>query len=256
MNTSVPELRIACVEYYNTLPFIYGLEHLLTSEVTYQLNLAPPAACTELYASGKVDVALVPVGGLDRLTPDYRILPHTCIGCDGAVDTVAILSQCPIEEITSLHLDPHSNTSNKLVQILCKEHWNIAPQFPQGVTSYDQESLLAIGDKVFDLESNYSYKYDLGEVWKAYSGLPFVFAVWIVRNHIPISESDHLGRAYLRALDYPDRWIPDGISISRERLNTYLTKNIVFRFDDYLREGLHLFQNLSKKTLTTWTSTS
>ena len=107
------KLNIACVEYYNTLPFLLGLSHHLDTSVEYDLYLAPPSQCTHLYRSGQADIALVPVGGLDTLPNDYRILDQTCIGCNGAVDTVAILSQVPITQVTDLYLDPHSNRRRK-----------------------------------------------------------------------------------------------------------------------------------------------
>ena len=245
MSQKQPNLNIACVEYYNTLPFIYALDELVSS-IHFDLKLGPPSLCTQMYLNGDVDIALVPVGGLNRLPEDYRILEKTCIGCNGAVDTVAILSNVPIYEVSDVYLDPHSNTSNKLVKILCSEHWNITPSYHTKQSTYDQETLLAIGDKVFDLESKYRYKYDLGKAWKEMTGLPFVFAVWIARNTVLEGDSAILEDAFAEALNHSNKWIPDDVALSKERLLDYLTKNIVFQFDDSLREGLHLFNKLYK----------
>ncbi len=239
-------LNIACVEYYNTLPFIYGLDNLIPSTINFKLKLGPPSLCTQMYLNAEVDVALVPIGGLNTLPQDYRILENTCIGCNGAVDTVAILSNVPISQVSDLYLDPHSNTSNKLVKVLCDKHWNINPLYHTQQSTYDQESLLAIGDKVFDLESKYQYKYDLGEAWKEMTGLAFVFAVWIARETVLDSNLKILEDAFAEALNHSDKWIPDEVTLSKHRLRQYLTKNIVFQFDDSLREGLHLFNKLIK----------
>ena len=245
MSQEHPKLNIACVEYYNTLPFIYGLDELVPPTIHFDLKLGPPSLCTQMYLNGEVDMALVPVGGLDRLHNDYRILNKTCIGCNGAVDTVAILSDVPITDVTNLYLDPHSNTSNRLVKILCKDYWRIAPTYRTEQSTYDQESLLAIGDKVFDLESSYRYKYDLGATWKMMTGLPFVFAVWIARDTVQEEHSSIIEGAFAEALNHSDKWIPEDVILSKDRLLKYLTKNIVFHFDDSLREGLHLFNELN-----------
>lgn len=254
MNSTIQNVKIACVEYNNTLPFLYGLKYILNTEVRFDLHLAPPSKCIDLYRENRVDIALVPIGGLTTLKDNYHIMQHICIGCNGAVDTVAILSQTPIHTITSLYLDPHSNTSNLLAKVLCQNYWNIEPQYHLGDTDYTQSSILAIGDKVLDLESNYAYKYDLGAVWKEYSGLPFVFAVWIVRKSIPQCIASKIEQSFVDALRYPEKWIPSDVQIEKDRLHHYLTENIVYRFDNSMREGLNLYNSLTQKIHSEWIS--
>lgn len=234
-------LKLACVEYHNTLPFLHGLSLLESDKVEIELVLAPPAECSQLYLNNLVDLALIPVGALDQID-QYRMLESYCIGCNGEVDTVAILSQVPIQSIETLHLDPQSNTSNRLVQVLCKEHWKINPQFSDHSKNYDQESILAIGDKVFDLESKYQYKYDLGTAWKALTGLPFVFAVWICKSSVTNEVTDTIELAFHKGMSNPDHWVPDRLKSQSEHLMKYLTENIIFPFDDSMRESLNLFQ--------------
>ena len=236
------KLRLACVEYYNTLPFLHGLSLLESNQLEIELVLAPPAECSQLYLSDAVDIALIPVGALDKLDA-YRLMDTYCIGCNGAVDTVAILSQVPIQAITTLHLDPQSNTSNRLVQILCREYWNINPKYSNHSKNYDQESILAIGDKVFDLESKYQYKYDLGATWKAHTGLPFVFAVWITKPSVNQEFIEIIDQAFHRGMSHPDQWIPNHLNTQRDNLMKYLTENIVFSFVDSMREALNLFNS-------------
>ncbi len=236
----ISRLKLACVEYYNTLPFLHGLSLLDSRSTDVELLLGPPSLCSQHFVDGTADIALIPVGALDRVD-DYRLLDSYCIGCDGEVDTVAILSQVPIQSVSELHLDPQSNTSNRLVQILCHEYWQIFPQYVSQSNDYNQESILAIGDKVFDLESNYQYKYDLGAAWKAHTGLPFVFAVWIARDTVSTQVTDEIDIAFGKGMDQPELWIPDHLQHQSTQLMTYLTQNIVFTFDDSLREALNLF---------------
>ena len=234
-------VKLACVEYYNTLPFLHGLSLFESSEVEIELVLAPPAECSQLYLNDTVDIALIPVGAIDKID-EYRIMSAYCIGCNGPVDTVAVLSQVPIQSIQTLHLDPQSNTSNCLVQILFKEYWEIDPQYSNQNKDYDQESILAIGDKVFELESNYQYKYDLGAIWKEHTGLPFVFAVWICKPSVNHLITQSIDTAFQLGLSQPEHWIPTNLSTQKDQLMTYLTKNIVFPFDDSMQEALNLFE--------------
>lgn len=175
---------LALVSYLNTRPFIDGLNHVFSNgEVT--LNLLPPAECPTQLASGVSDMALVPVGSLIDFE-GLALLKDHCIGADGAVDSVYVFSQVPIQEAEIVLLDSHSRTSNGLTRILMKSHWRHQPQFSmpeerdfsliQGKTAG-----VAIGDQAYKIKDQFQYVYDLSEVWKDYTGLPFVFAVWAYR---------------------------------------------------------------------------
>jgi chorismate dehydratase len=37
--------------------------------------------------------------------------------------------------------------------------------------------------------SQYRYPYDLGAEWKAWTGLPFVFAVWVAQRSSPVADA-------------------------------------------------------------------
>jgi chorismate dehydratase len=94
-----------------------------------------------------------------------------------------------------------------LLELLCRDVWGIAPRFAQAraeVTDLDalarlpHEAVLVIGDAALALAARPAYpaRVDLGEAWKRWTGLPFVFAVWAARR---TADRDAVARAH-RAL--------------------------------------------------------
>lgn len=174
-------LRIALVSYINTRPFTDGLRSVFRAE-ELELQLLPPSRCALALATGKCDMALIPVGSLVEFHK-IKLLKDYCIGADGAVDSVFIFSQQPIESCDTLLLDEHSRTSNGLARILLKSFWkrHVEARMPEtrdfsGIAG--ATAGVAIGDIAYQRRSEFKYVYDLSAIWKQWTGLPFVFAVW------------------------------------------------------------------------------
>ena len=103
------KIRISAVKYANTYPFIFGLkESGLDKRVILETD--HPADCAAKLISGKVDIGLVPVAALP-LIKEYHIISDYCIGTNGLVRTVLLLSNCPFEEIATIYLDYRSLSS-------------------------------------------------------------------------------------------------------------------------------------------------
>lgn len=177
-------IRIALVSYMNTRPFMDGLsQHFSEDELAFEL--LPPAECATALAEGRCAMALSPVGGLVDFH-GVHVLNTYCIGAEGAVDSVFLFSQVPVEQTTHLVLDPHSRSSNGLARILYKELWKkepvlVAPQGRAGNQVRGTTAAVLIGDQAYAERHNYPYVYDLAAEWKRLTGLPFVFAVWVYR---------------------------------------------------------------------------
>lgn len=162
--------HIAAVSYLNTRPLIEGLD----TRTDVELHLAVPARLLDLLVSGQNDVALLPVIDYQR-ADNLVILPGCCIGADGPALTVRIFSRVPVAQIRSLRLDTESHSSNALAHILLSEVYGLRPAIAEG----DADAIVYIGDKVVTRPpADMPYDIDLGQVWKQWSGLPFVFAAW------------------------------------------------------------------------------
>lgn len=233
------DIRLALVEYLNTFPFSEGIRRTGLSKIL-QIHSVIPALCAQLFQERKVDISLCPIGAL-RDMPDHRICGKYCIGADGEVDTVLLLSQVPLEDIRSVRLDDHSRTSNILLQILARNFWKKDWKYYFGAKGDEAESCLMIGDKVFQYQDSYAYAYDLALAWKTMTGLPMVFAVWIARPDIPDKIIQQIDQAFEAGMEA----IKEGqTSLEPWQIN-YLTNKISYRFDDAKAEALSLFQDLS-----------
>jgi len=245
-------LKISAVSYLNTYPFVYGL---LQSGLLhdFQLDLEVPSVCAAKLLSGESDIALVPVGAL----PDFKtseIVSGYCIGAVSKVKTVLLLSQKPLTEISEIFLDTDSRTSVQLVRVLARKFWKINPGWvhldPADLSQgNDKEALVAIGDKTFGLAGKYRYVYDLAEEWIKFTSLPFVFAVWLSREKLPVQILDSLNNA----LEYGVLHINETLEFFRDKLpagqdcHSYLKENISFTFDDPKKQGMKLFLELLQK---------
>ena len=178
-------IRVALVSYFNTKPFSDGLEQAFgPHEMEY--HFLSPADCAKAMHAGGCDVALLPVGSL----LDFQgldVLNHFCIGADGAVDSVFLFSDVPVQEVEELILDPHSRTSNGLARILFSEHWKrpitvrTSSQRPLDLVKKHTAAVM-IGDLAHAERGRFKFVYDLSHEWKIMTGLPFVFAVWVCKQ--------------------------------------------------------------------------
>lgn len=239
-------LRISAVSYLNTFPFVYGIQQSGFLQ-DYQLDLDVPSRCAEKLKDGQADLALVPAGALADFR-DYHIVSDYCIGAIDKVLTVLLLSHKPLEKIRHIGLDFDSRTSVRLVQVLAGSFWKINPSFVrlkpgEATSARDLEAIVAIGDKTFDISSHYPYKYDLAEEWIRYTGLPFVFALWISTRSLP----GETKTAFSNALKFGVEHIDATLEYFSSRLpanadcHAYLTRNISYTLDKEKKEGLNLF---------------
>ena len=182
------KIRIGAVSYLNTKPLLYGLNHSAI-EQEIELTLGYPAQIAKGLLTGKLDIGLVPVAIIPEMK-EYHIISDYCIGCNGPVASVCIFSDVPLEEAETLLLDYQSRTSVELTKILLKYYWKLNPilsdtQGEQFIHRIGHKTAgLVIGDRALEQRKHSRYIYDLGEAWKSFTGLGFVFAAWISNKEI------------------------------------------------------------------------
>lgn len=244
------KINVTAVSYLNTRPFLYGLEH---SEIRKEINLVKeiPALVADNLLAGKADIGLVPVAVIPGL-PTAQIISDYGIAADGAVASVCICSQVPIEEVTALFLDYQSRTSVELAKILMSKFWKVQPEFKQAAIGYESSikgstAGLIIGDRALQLKRQFSYCYDLGQAWKDYSGLPFIFACWVANRPLP----DQFINAFNAALQYGVEHIT-AVAVENKdnfpdiEVDDYLTNKVQFRLTAEMKRAMTIFMEETK----------
>ena len=239
-------LKISAVSYLNTIPFIYGLKQSKLMD-TIDLQLDYPAICADKLINGEVDIALVPVVVIPQLENAY-IISDYCIGAHGAVDTVCLYSDVPIEEIQTIALDYQSRTSVALLKILLKEYWQVKPEFNNTELGFEgkikgKNAALVIGDRAFELNTKHQYIYDLSSIWKKMTGFPFVFAAWVSNTKFPKDFIVAFNNALENGLADIDKAIAlEGDNYPNcENPEDYLNYKISYLLDAEKQKGMALF---------------
>jgi len=240
------KVKVSAVSYLNTLPFIYGINH---SDIKNELELVLdiPSDCAKKLLNNEVDLGLVPVAILPQLK-EYHIISDYCIGANGKVDSVALYSDVPLNEIENIYLDYHSKTSVNLVQVLAKEYWKIKPNWLKAETGFENKITgtsagVIIGDRTFNLTKEFQYKYDLAEEWFNNTGLPFVFACWVSNKKLNTEFITQFNLALKRGVENLKEVVADcqETVITKEMLYEYLNNKIDYNLDDYKLEALDKF---------------
>ncbi|HJU43208.1 MAG TPA: menaquinone biosynthesis protein [Vicinamibacterales bacterium] len=176
-------LRLGAVSYLNTKPLVYGLD---AHPEEFDVRFDVPSKCANLLHAGEIDLGLIPA--IEYLRGEYYIVPGVSIASDGPVATVAVFTRKPIAQVKTLALDLSSRTSVALTRVLCAKHWKIDPSFTPAEPDLDAmlgraDAALMIGDPAFAIDpaKRGVTKIDLGAEWKALTGLPFVYAMWVGR---------------------------------------------------------------------------
>ena len=187
-------MRVGRIGYINCYP-VYGAIDRGVVPLPADLVTGTPSELNDLLAAGELDVSVVSAVEYARNARDYVLLPDLAISCDGPVRSVALFSHRPAVELerATVLLTASSRTSVHLLELLCKDVWHVQPRFAQaraeaadldGLAGLPHDAVLVIGDPALLLAARHAYahRYDLGEEWKRWTGLPFVFAVWAARR--------------------------------------------------------------------------
>lgn len=258
--TAPRTIRIGAVSYLNTLPLIEGLGKL----ADVSLTLTAPSRLVGLLLEREVDLALASIIDAQRSPAPFALLPVGMIGSDGPTLTVRLFSKIPVERITRVHADTDSHTSIALLRVILAERFGRAPEFidfdfeSSSRSPASPDSLLLIGDKVVANSppaAIYPHQLDLGEAWRALTGLPFVYAMWMCRA--ADADEPHI-RAAAAVLDRQRRhnatrldWIVAARAPARQwpidLAADYLRSHLRYTVTDQDRQAVELFFDLCLK---------
>jgi chorismate dehydratase len=245
-------IRISVVSYLNSKPFLYGLKNFAFGEKT-EIQEDIPSVCADKLMNGTADIGLVPVAVLPSIK-NHTVISDYCIGADGEVNSVLLLSDVPLKKIKTVLLDYQSRTSVLLTRVLAENFWKIEPEWKSTEKNYEANisgftSGVVIGDRALKLKKDFRYVYDLSLEWKKFTQLPFVFACWVSTRKFENDFLSEFNSALKSGLDNINHVaeVEADPKISKEEIIHYLRKNIDFNFDEKKKEALRLFLKLSSE---------
>lgn len=220
--------RIGMVNYLNTAPIHEKWKSTVRSE-NWKLVEDPPAALNKKLADGDIDMGFVSSYEYGRHPEKYKILTGLSISANGPVGSVFLFSHVPMNQLDQAPVlfSAQSETSVSLVKIILEEFHDVQPIYSTGdlqtTNSHDFKAVLAIGDDALRLaeKSTYLYEYDLADIWKHQTGLPFVFALCAVREGFCAQHPEMLTeihRELLRCRDEGKRDLVEICEISAARI--------------------------------------
>ena len=238
-------IRLGCVKYLNARPLIRGWPGSVTFD-------HPVALCEQLQR-GLLQGALVSSFEFLR-NPIYRVVDGVSISCDGPVYSVVVAHHGEFSEIEEIALDPASLTSVALLRCLLAKldlHPRLLAAFSDNSRDQNRGTLL-IGDQAIRFRQEHAQDFrfwDLGEAWKKATGLPFVFALWLVRPEMSEAEATagklrQLRDTNLRDLD---RLVAEEREFDLEFCGRYFREHLRFSFGEKEKQGLQTFAALCFK---------
>ena len=248
----MPALRLSVVQYLNTVPLIWGMLHGKQKD-RFDLKLTVPSGCADAIAGRQADVGIVPSIEFQRME-DVAIIPGMSIASKFEVKSVVLLSKKPLAEVRTVALDQSSRTSAALVRILLQKFYSrqvdFLPAAPDPVEMLKHaDAALLIGDPALTYNGPRAEAYDLAREWRKFTGLPFVFAVWmghhgasLSRSRADFAASRDFGLAHVD--DIAAEYAPL-LGLTPSFVRVYLTRNIDYSLDEENLQGLKLFYKLA-----------
>jgi chorismate dehydratase len=253
------ELRIGRIRYLNVLPIYYPMESGVMGR-DFKLVYGAPAELNDMMARGELHVASASSVEYARHADQYYLVPDIAIGSCGPVMSVLLISRKPIWELEgeTVLTTAQSHTSACLLRMLFRDYLKINVQYETGSVMESIESgdlptaALCIGDDALRLRSDdrYPYRMDLGEAWREWTGLPFIFGVWVISRKAVEEGCFNRDPAtlFIRAKDWGVANMEQMVSmaadtgyLSKEDMRTYFTKGLVYNLRAKEQEGLRLF---------------
>jgi|SRR5262245_22960588 len=252
-------MLIAASTYLNSAPLVYSFGNGFLKDRYYFIGDTAPSRCAAMLETQECEIALIPVIEYQRL-PGLRIIPEISVASKHRVRSVLLAARLPLEKVATVTLDTSSRTSQTLVKILFLQRYGRLPRFIERTPDAanlcrnmfeTEDAALIIGDPAMRLAASANELglqiYDLADEWRALTGLPFVFAVWAMRENVlesaanPVADFiaaklegieniEMIAARYAVALDLPQSDLID-----------YLRENVNYELDDENLSGLRRY---------------
>ncbi|WP_258396709.1 menaquinone biosynthetic enzyme MqnA/MqnD family protein [Streptomyces sp. Amel2xB2] len=207
--------RVGHIQFLNCLPLYWGLVHT-GSLLDLELTRDTPEKLSDQLVNGDLDIGPITLVEFLRNADQLVALPDIAVGCDGPVMSCEVVSRVPLEELDGARvaLGSTSRTSVRLARLLLDERFGVRPDYytcepDLARMMREADAAVVIGDLglrayLRHLPEAGLAVHDLGDLWKEWTGLPFVMAVWAVRRDYLERHPetvDEVHRAFLASRD-------------------------------------------------------
>jgi chorismate dehydratase len=203
------------IQFLNCLPLYWGLART-GSLLDLELTKDTPEKLSEQLVRGDLDIAPITLVEFLRHADQLVALPDIAVGCDGPVMSCVIVSQLPLDRLDGARvaLGSTSRTSVRLARLLLAENHHVEPDYftcppDLGVMMQEAQAAVLIGDAALRASLHEAPRlglevHDLGLMWKEWTGLPFVFAVWAARRDYLAARPETVREVHRAFLDSRD----------------------------------------------------
>lgn len=254
MTSSKRNINLGCVPYFNAKPLIHGIKPPNSGNI--KLIYAIPSRLAGMLSSGKVKAAIMPSVELARHS-EFKYLKGMCISSKGAAESVVFWHRPPVEKLKTIYLDTNSMTSNSLLRIILRRKYGLSnlkfikKAIVPGNLPAESCGCLMIGDRCLreNLKRHDSAitRMDLGREWHEFTGLPFIFALWIHKGEIcgsvrkQMEESLRAGLESIRTIAESEAL---RLKLPVSYCRKYLSENIRYALGKDEEKGLKRFLSL------------
>ncbi|MDR2573847.1 MAG: menaquinone biosynthesis protein [Desulfovibrio sp.] len=257
--TTAATLRMGRIGYLNVLPIYHPLETGILPH-DYEIVSGPPALLNTMIARGDLHVSSCSCFEYACRPDLYYLVRDLSIGSRGPVMSVLLLSSVPLEELDGreILISGETHTSVALLRLLLQNRYHLRAGFVTGQVTPALRAqspplaFLAIGDEALRLRNHpeYPYHLDLAEAWRIWTGLPFIFGLWVVSRQAADNKlfRDDPGELLRRGRDWGLANLDvildltaHGCPLSREELRIYYRDGLVYTLDEEELQGLRLF---------------
>jgi len=190
-------LNVGYIPYLNCVPFFH---HLAGNGFHGTIVPGVPSALNTMLQRGDIDISPSSSFEYALNSENYLLLPKYSISSCGPVESVLLFAPCSLNGLQSrkIAVTGESATSINLLRVLLREYVGLT-RVEDYVPTDNVEDLIAqgqpallIGDRAIKQASSCPdgmYCYDLGGLWYEFTGLPFVFALWILQRKVGVHQA-------------------------------------------------------------------
>jgi len=254
--------RVGHIQFLNCLPLYWGLArtgNLLDLDLTKDT----PEKLSDQLVNGALDIGPITCVEYLRHADELVLLPDIAVGSDGAVMSCVIVSKVPLGELDGrrVALGSTSRTSVRLARLLLEEREGVSPEYYSCPPDLDAmlaeaDAAVLIGDPALRASLEQAPQqglavHDLGAMWKEWTGLPFVFAVWAARREYVERHPELVAAVHRAFLESRDLSLAEAGQVAEQAarweafdaavLETYFSKALDFSLGERQLAGIAEF---------------